>query len=215
MILARWLEDPRVRRVGLLVAGVIVAVALLSAGGWFWYRSQEERGDQALAQAIVLVQEATAASPPPEARGRAIQALEAVINEHPRYSGVSQAAYLLGNLRYAAGQYAPARAAYELALAKGATGTLRAESALGIGYSWEAEKDYAKAVNAYDSAAKRLTPQDFLYEETLVALARAQELGGQRAAAIETYQRLLKDLPETRRAEDLRTRLAALRSQPK
>jgi tetratricopeptide (TPR) repeat protein len=215
MILARWLEDPRIRRTGLLVGGVVLAAAVLTAAGWFWYRSQEERGDQALAQAIVLVQEATAPSPPPDARGRAIQALEAVLNEHPRYSGAAQASYLLGNLRYAAGQYAPARAAYELTLAKGAAGTLRAESALGVGYTWEADKDYAKAVNAYDSAAKRLAPQDFLYEETLVALARAQELGGQRAAAIETYQRLLKDVPETRRAEDLRTRLAALRSQPK
>jgi len=39
---------------------------------------------------------------------------------------------------------------------------------------------------------------------------RVQELGGKRAAAVETYQRLLKELPDSRRAEELRSRVASL-----
>jgi len=44
----------------------------------------------------------------------------------------------------------------------------------------------------------------------MVDLARAQELGGKRTAALETYQRLLKDLPDSRRVEELRSRVASL-----
>ncbi len=59
-----------------------------------------------------------------------------------------------------------------------------------------------------------MPPKTFLYEDTLMALARVQELGGKPAAAVETYQRLLKEMPDTRRADDLKTRLADLKSRP-
>jgi hypothetical protein len=49
----------------------------------------------------------------------------------------------------------------------------------------------------------------------MVDAARAQELGGKRAAAVETYQRLLKDLPDTRRAEEIRSRVASLQTEAK
>jgi hypothetical protein len=41
-----------------------------------------------------------------------------------------------------------------------------------------------------------------------------QEFGGRRDAAIETYQRLLKDVPDSRRGDDVRTRIASLQSSP-
>jgi predicted TPR repeat methyltransferase len=43
-------------------------------------------------------------------------------------------------------------------------------------------------------------------------MARVQELGGKRAAAVETYQKILKELPDGRRAEELRARVATLQS---
>ena len=46
------------------------------------------------------------------------------------------------------------------------------------------------------------------------ALARVQELGGKPAAAVDTYQRLLKEIPDTRRSDDLKTHLANLKSRP-
>jgi hypothetical protein len=39
-------------------------------------------------------------------------------------------------------------------------------------------------------------------------------LGSKPAAAVETYQRLLKEIPETRRSDDLKTHLANLKSRP-
>jgi tetratricopeptide (TPR) repeat protein len=213
-LLALWdrLNNPDTLRVVTRAGLVVAAVAVIAGGGWAWYQAQESRGEAALAEATSLVQQAALPQPPPDARAKAIKALETVIQEHSRFSGVPQAAYQLGNLRFAAGQYGPARAAYELALAKGAKGSLRALSSAGIGYTWEAEKNWANAATAYEAALKTMTAKDFLYEDTLMALARAQELGGKPAVAVETYQRILRDVPDTRRVEDLKIRLASLKS---
>jgi tetratricopeptide (TPR) repeat protein len=212
MNLFGWLEDARARRLAIQVGAVVVVVALIVVGAWAWYRTQESRGEAALASATVLVQQATPATP--DTRAAAIAALEGVLRDHPRYSGAAQAAYQLGNLRYASGAYAQARGAYEVALAKGGPASLRALSAVGIGYTWEAEKNYANAAAAYEAALKAIAAKAFLYEDTLMALARVQELGGKPGAAAETYQRLLKEIPDTRRADDLKTHLANLKSRP-
>ena len=214
MNLFGWLEDARARRLAIQVGAGVVVVALIVVGAWAWYRSQESRGEAALASATLLAQQATTPQAAPEARAKAIAALEAVLRDHPRFSGAAQAAYQLGNLRYASGAYAQARGAYEVALAKGGPASLRALSAVGIGYTWEAEKNYANAATAYEAALKAMAAKAFLYEDTLMALARVQELGGKPGAAVETYQRLLKEIPDTRRADDLKTHLANLKSRP-
>ena len=206
------LANPRLIRLGLIGAAVLLAVSALSLGGFAWWQSQQAQGAMALAAAADLAQVAQAPGASPAARAAAIQALEGVIAQHPRYAGVPQAAYRLGNLRYAAGEYAAARGAYQVALAQGATGTIRTLAAVGIGYTWEAEKDLAKAQTAYEAALAGLGPKDFLYEGILLDLARAQEFGGRRDAAVETYQRLLKDVPDSRRGDDVRTRIASLQS---
>jgi tetratricopeptide (TPR) repeat protein len=208
-----WVEDPRLRRLALPVGGAILVVLVIVAAVWGWLSWRESRSNQALAEAIALVQQATPDGTP-EARAKAMLAVEGVLRDHSRTSAAPQAAYLLGNLQYAAGQYAAARGAYETAIAKDASGTLKALSAVGIGYTWEAEKNYANASAAYETALKSLRPMDFLYEDALTALARTQDLGGKPAAALETYQRLLKDVPDSRRAEDLKTRVADLKSRP-
>jgi tetratricopeptide (TPR) repeat protein len=206
--------DARFIRFSLIGVAVLIVVGALALGGWAWWQSQQAQGAMALAAATDLAQAAQVPGASPTARAPAIQALEAVIAQHPRYAGVPQAAYRLGNLRYAAGEYAAARGAYQVALAQGAKGTVRTLAAVGIGYTWEAEKDLAKAQTAYEAALAGLAPTDFLYEGTLLDLARVQEFGGHREAAIQTYQRLLKDVPESRRGDDVRTRIASLQSSP-
>ena len=137
------------------------------------------------------------------------------VSEKPSVSSAAQAAYLLGSLRFSSGQYPQARSSFELARAKAGSSSLAALAALDIGYCWEAEKNYDAAEKAYLSIVNGAKPKDFLYEEALVDAARVQELGGKRAAALETYQRLLKDLPDARRAEEIRARVATLQSAAK
>jgi len=213
--LRAFFADSRLARWGLLAGGALLVLALVGFGGWTWYQSQQGQGAAALAAAVELAQKALVPGATPELRAQAAQALEAVIAQHPRYAGLPEAAYRLGNVRYDAREYAAARGAYQVALAKGATGAIRLLAASGIGYTWEAEKDYAKAQTAFEAALAGLGPKDFLYEGLLLDIARTQEFGGRRDTALETYRRLLKDVPDSRRADDIRTRIASLQSTPK
>ena len=213
--LRAFLSGSHVARWGLLAIAALVVLGLIGFGGWTWYGSQQAQGAAALAAAVEVAQKALAPGATPEMRAGAAQALEAVIAQHPRYAGLPEAAYRLGNVRYDGREYAAARGAFQIALAKGATGTVRGLAAAGIGYTWEAEKDYAKAQSAFEAALAGLGPKDFLYEGLLLDLARTQEFGGRRDAAVETYRRLLKDMPDSRRADDVRTRIASLQSASK
>jgi hypothetical protein len=57
---------------------------------------------------------------------------------------------------------------------------------------------------------KELDPRSFLYEEALMDQARCLEMAGKKDEAIAAYERLLKEVPTAKRAEDVRTRLASL-----
>jgi TolA-binding protein len=195
----------------LIAAGIgVVVLAAVAFGGWYWYETQQRRIAAAYAEVMTRAYAAQAPQAPSDARARAANELEHIIGQYPSGSSAAEAAYELGNLRYAAQQYAPARAAYEMAIARGASPTVRTLARASIGYTWEAERDFAKAVETYAAVAKDLGPKEFLYEQALLDLARAQELAGRTPDAVATYQRLLKELPTARRADDARGRLAAL-----
>jgi len=192
------------------VAVGIVLVAAIALGGWYWYDAQQRRIGAAYAEVMTRAYAAQTPQSTSDTRARVAHELEELIARHPSGPSAAEAAYELGNLRYAAQQYAGARSAYELTIARGASPTVRTLARVSIGYTWEAERNFAKAVDAYQTVARDLGPKDFLYEQTLLDLARAQELAGRATDAISTYQRLLKDVPTARRADDVRARLVAL-----
>ncbi len=198
------------RRTLLVLAGAVLAVLVLGGAAWFWYAAEQSRARAAYADVMVRVAAAEGPQATAEARTAAARDLEAILARYPSAAAVPQMAYQLGNVRYGAGQYAAARAAYEVVLDRGATGTLRTLAQVGRGYTWEAERDWAKAMDAYRAALATLGPKDFYYEALLVDLARTQELAGRKDEAVETYRRILKELPQARRGEDVRARLMRL-----
>ncbi|PYM56568.1 MAG: hypothetical protein DMD77_15455 [Candidatus Rokuibacteriota bacterium] len=195
------------------LALIILAAVGLGWGGWMvWSTRAESHGAVALAQARFLLAQAQTPNAVPEAKERAQKALEDVVAEYPRLSSGAQAAYQLGNLRFAAGQYPQARAAFQVARSRARSASLTSLASLGVGFTFEAEKNYEAAEKSFAETVKGASPKDFLYEEAMSDMARVQELGGKRAAALETYQKLLKELPDGRRAEELRARVATLQS---
>jgi len=194
----------------LIAVGTVLGLGVLAAGGWYWTSLTQQRAMAAYAGAMARAEPAFAPQATAEARLAAIRELETVLTQHPSGHGAAQVAYQLGNLGYQAQQYAQARGAYELAVAQGAPRTLRALSQGGVAYTWEAERNYPKAVESFKTALTGLGPKDFYYEELLLGLGRAQELAGQKTDAIATYRRALTELTQSRRAEEIRARLAAL-----
>ncbi len=147
----------------LVAAGALVLVVLAAAaGGWYWYDGQQRRVAAVYAEVMTRVYAAQSPQAPAEARARAQQELEQVLARHPSAGPVAEAAFELGNLRYAARQWAPARGAYEIALARGHSATVRVLARTSIGYTWEAERDWGKAIEAFQAVARDLGPKDFL-----------------------------------------------------
>lgn len=201
----------RSRRTVVIVVAAVLALGLLGAGSWVWYDAERRRGLGAYAEAMTRVASAQAS---PEARQAAIESLESTLARYPSARAAAEAGYQLATLRYDARQYAAARAAYELALARSGSATLRALAQAGIGYTWEAERNFAKAAEAFRTALAGLSPADFLFTELLLDLARVEEQAGHKAEAIETYRRILKETPNSPRVEAVRTRLAMLGTAP-
>jgi tetratricopeptide (TPR) repeat protein len=195
----------------LVIAGVALLVLVaLGAGGWYWHTVSQRHAMVAYADALTRAQPALSAQATADARTSGIRELETALTQYPSGPGAAQVAYELGSLRYDAQQYAQARGAWDLAVAQGAPRTLKSLSLGGVAYTWEAERNYAKAVDAFKIALTGLGPKDFYYEELILGLGRTQELAGQKADAIATYRRALGELAQSRRLEEIKARLAAL-----
>jgi len=198
------------RRTLLLGSVTVLVVAALAAGGWYWRTVSQRHAMAAYADALTKAQPALSPQATADTRAAGIRDLEAALTQYPSGPGAAQVAYELGNLRFDAQQYGQARGAWELAVAQGAPRTLRTLSQGGVAYTWEAERNYAKAVDAFKTALTGLGPKDFYYEELILGLGRTQELAGQKAEAIATYRRALGELAQSRRVEEIKARLAAL-----
>lgn len=195
----------------LIIAGLaFVAVALAAFGGWAWWDAQQRRALGATAEVLARVQPALAPDATADARLTGARELEQLLERFPSARTVPSVAYELGNVRFAAGQPAAARAAYDLALQRGATGLIAAMARAGVARTWEAERDFGRAAEAYAALVAGLDPRSFLYEDALIGQARVLELGGKNAEAIALYQKILKELPTARRSDDVRSRLASL-----
>lgn len=197
-----------------IVAVAVIVVSALTAGIWYWIGAQQAKTTAAYADALFRAQAGRSPQASPEARAAATRELEGVLQRYPSAAMAGQVAYELGSVRYADRQYGAARSAYEIAASKSAAPTLRTMSRVGIAYTWEAERNYPKAIETFQSLLSGAKPGDFLYEELLIDLGAAQELAGRREDAVQTYRRALKDVAKSRRAEDIRARLASLGASP-
>jgi tetratricopeptide (TPR) repeat protein len=193
-----------------LAGAAALAVVALGAGGWYWHTASQRHAMAAYADAMTRAQPAFAPQATAHAKAAGVRELERALSQYPSGPGAAQIAYELGNLRYDAQQYAQARGAWELAVSQGPPRTIKTLSQGGIAYTWEAERNYPKAVEAFKIALTGLGPKDFDYEDLILGLARTQELAGQKADAIATYRRALAELAQGHRVEEIKARLAAL-----
>jgi len=194
----------------ILAGAAALVVVALGAGGWYWHTASQRHAMAAYADAMTRAQPAFAPQATADAKAAGVRELERALWQYPSGPGAAQVAYELGNLRYDAQQYVQARGAWEMAVAQGPPQTIKTLSQGGIAYTWEAERNYPKAVEAFKIALTGLGPKDFDYEDLILGLARTQELAGQKADAIATYRRALAELAQGHRVEEIKARLAAL-----
>ncbi len=193
------------------VLGVVAFLVLLlaTAAAWGLLQHRQASARQAYALTSTAYREAMGADASETQLADAEKAIKQFLNDYPRSPQAAQAWYALGNVEYRRGAHDAAVAAYGEA-ARRDSATVGILSRLGVGYAWEAKKDPTRALQAYQEALKDRGAKDFLYAEALLGVARTQEQLSQTPAAIETYRRLLKEVPASPRAEEARARLAIL-----
>ena len=208
MIWSDWrLPTPRT----LVASGLGLLVLVLVVGGlWFWMSAQSERAQATHADALAQAHAVRNPQTPAAAKASAITALESALAQAPGAALAAQSAYELGSIRFDTGQFESARAAYEIARGRADSITIRTLAQAGIAATWEAERNFTKAVDAYSAAVADQKAGQFYYEDLLIGLGRSQELAGRKDDAIATYKRLLKDVPKLRRGDEIRGRLASL-----
>jgi tetratricopeptide (TPR) repeat protein len=200
---------PPVARWTMLGVGALLVALLGTVAVWTILQHRDAAARQGFAAASVAYRQAMAATGETAPLAEADQALKQFLKDHGRSAGAAQAWYFLGNVEYRRGAHDAAIAAFAEA-ARRDSGSIGVLSRLGAAYAWEAKNDPARALGAYQEALQGRGPKDFLYGELLLGVARAQEQLTQTPAAIETYRRLLKDVPDSPRAEEVRARLAIL-----
>lgn len=206
-----WLSElPPGARWSLVGAGGLLAVLVAGTGVWTLLEQREVAARRAVVSASATYRQAMVSRQEPELKGVA-DALSQLVEAYPRSGVVAQAWYLLGNVEYQRRNPDAALAAYEQAARRG-PGTVEGLSRLGMGYAWEAKGDAARALDAYTRALDGRGPTDFLYAELLLGKARAHQGLGQRPKAVETYRKLLSEVPNFPGAEEVRIRLAMLAS---
>jgi hypothetical protein len=95
----------------LVIAGLVVlGVALAVLGGWVWWDAHQRRVLEAHAAVMARIQPGLVPDASADARTAAAKELEQLLERYPSARTVPEAAYELGNVRFASGQYVPARA---------------------------------------------------------------------------------------------------------
>lgn len=204
----RLAELPPAVRWALLGALGLLVLGALGGAVWSYLQSRDVAARHAFAEVSQTYREAMAGRDA-AALEKAAGALTAFVAAHPRGVTAAQAWYFLGNVEYQRQQMDAALKAFGEAAGRGVP-TVAALSRLGLGYTWEAKGDPGKALEAYTEALKGRRPQDFLYADLMLATARVQEQLKHPAAAIQTYQEILKQGTDTGRGDEIRARLAIL-----
>lgn len=200
---------PPAARWTVLGVGAVLLVLLGAVAVWTVLQHRDASARQGFAAASTAYRQAMATTTATAQLTEAEQTLKQFLKDHPRSGSAAHAWYFLGNVEYRRGAHDAAIPAFAEA-ARRDPGSIGVLSRLGAGYAWEAKKEPARALEAYQEALKGRGPKEFLYAELLLGVARAQEQLTQTTAAIETYRRLLKDVPDSPRAEEVRARLAIL-----
>lgn len=138
----------------------------------------------------------------------AVSQLDGVSLQYPGTLAAQYAQLLKGDVLYAGENYAQAADAYE-PLTTAHNETLRTVATLSLAATRQATGDYQNAIKLMtDFIAKN--PKSFALPQAYFTLALSQELAGQKAQAVETYQQILADYTKTYFGKVAKDKLAVL-----
>ncbi|KPK89276.1 MAG: hypothetical protein AMJ94_12570 [Deltaproteobacteria bacterium SM23_61] len=193
-------------------AAVIVLIVIAAGAGTFYYlRSQEGKALVMQQQGLQLYQQAYQGSlenPAADKKSDFQKALEKFKGSLAAYSWGRTAQVsrvFIGNCYYALKEYDQARAAYSKSL----EGPFRHLAMNGLAYISEAQGDFQKALEYYQTNMK--DPHQPYRIESMLGAARCYEALKEKPKALEIYQKALAQDPQSAMADFIRWKVSELK----
>lgn len=174
--------------------GIIVLILIL---GFFFFQRWEKKNEGNAYQMFTLAVETYQAASTPYREGspqeykNVLEKFDEIVTKFPRTSAGKLSMLFKGNLHLRLGEYHEAIKAYDAFLQKAGKEKLYWIFAMeGLGYSYEGEKDYQKALNAYQKIVE--LGETFQSAGAYLGMGRCYEKLGKNKEAVENYKNFLK-----------------------
>lgn len=130
-----------------------------------------------------------------------LKGYKAVIDQYPGTRAAFESLLAMGSLYSNHGEPAKAVNWLQKATETAPSASDRAEAYFGLGYALEGSGKYAEAIQAYQTAQGSVKGDEpVAAADLLLAIARNQELMGDKAKARETYDQIIKQAPNSDQA---------------
>ena len=136
----------------------------------------------------------------------ALSKYQEIVKDYSAAKGAATAMYYIGNSHLALGELDQAITAYQEIIGKHSDqATILPLVYLNLGSAYVGKKDYSNAITAFNQAS---TLKDSpVADRGIYEIARVHEISGDKVAAIERYQYLIKTFPNSPWKEDASVRL--------
>jgi tetratricopeptide (TPR) repeat protein len=191
-----------------MIASGVVVLILLIATGWYFYRQSEE------SSALTLYNKATEAYNRARATGQdsltVVKLFEDVVKNYSGTQAAAFSSYRLGNIHLSRSNADGAIKAYQEYLNDQSTDNdFRVLVYNGLGYCYEAKKDWKSALGYFEKAMNSKAGRDF--ESTNYQnVARVYESMNDRAKALEYYKKAAEMAKEPTMKELLNRKISSL-----
>jgi len=191
-----------------LVLGVVVALAVGGAGFWWYTNGQSEKnaeGQEALFKAVFAFEADSLDAALNGKKG--VPGMLTIAEDYSGTAAASQANYYAGAILLKKGKYADA--IDHLQKFNGNDLLVQARAYCLIGDAYSEQKQYDEAITFYKKAAEYHSNKEFS-PAYYMKLALAQEVKGDKAAAIESYNKIVTEYPDASDASDAKKNKARL-----
>jgi TolA-binding protein len=182
---------------GAVIAVVgLLALSAVIAGYSAWNSSKEANAVVLLRKAVSLLEANSQTGQDTTKQEEGVRLLQEVVTRYAQSAAAVEATLRLGTLYYTGGKYDEARSVYTAYLGKNPRGRIAFSAGIGVGDTYLAQRNYAKAVDTYSRLIEQFS-QEPLLPEAHLHLARAY-LGMNRlkdAGAV--YEKLVAAHPNT------------------
>ncbi|MDQ5985654.1 MAG: Lipopolysaccharide assembly protein B [Syntrophus sp. SKADARSKE-3] len=191
-----------------MIASGVVVLILVIAVGWYFYRQSEENS------AMTLYNKATEAYYRARGTGQdplvVVKLFEDVVKNYSGTQAAAFSSYRMGNIYLSRGNVDGAIKVYQEYLNNQSTDNdFRVLVYNGLGYCYEAKKDWKSALEYFEKAMNSKSGRDF--ESTNYQnVARAYESMNDRAKALEYYKKAAEKAKEPAMKELLNRKISSL-----